>query len=173
MFKIKFDEISKKRIEQKLNVEESASPLIVLCANKEDIEEDKINIVFTMDQLDALNDNIFFSSQLKKTTLQGKTYRGTVSLDIKDIDLIQAYGNEVYTKINGTRVDFSLKLYQVLEKLESLGFIRISKSEIVNIASVEAIASGFNGKLILTLRNKQEVEVNRSFKKEFLKSIES
>ena len=43
----------------------------------------------------------------------------------------------------------------------------------MNIAAVEAIASGFNGKLILTLRNNQEVEVNRSFKKEFLKSIES
>ncbi len=173
MFKIKFDEISKKRIKQKLNVEESASPLIILCANKEDIEEDKINIVFTMDQLDDLSESILFSSQIKKTTLPGRTYRGVVNIDIKDIDVIQAYGNEVYTKIQGTRVDFSLKLYQLLEKLEPLGFIRISKSEIVNIASVEAIASGFNGKLILTLRNNQEVEVNRSFKKEFLKSIES
>ena len=164
MFKIKFDEISKKRIEQKLNVEESANPQIVLCACKEDIEEDKINLVFTMDQLESLSENILFSSQVKKKTLSGRTYRGMVNIEIQDIDLIQAYGNEVYTKIQDTRVDFSLKLYQLLEKLEPLGFIRISKSEIVNIAAVEAIASGFNGKLILTLRNNQEVEVNRYFR---------
>lgn len=173
MFKIKFDEISKKRIVQRLNVEEAGDGDIVLCQSSEDMEDGKINIVFSMEQLELLSENIQFASSKKRVLLSGRTYRGSVSIDIRDIDLIQAYGNEVYTMIKGVRVDFQFKLYQILEKLEPYGFIRISKSEIVNIASIEAVASGFNGKLILTLKNRQEAEVNRSFKKEFLKSIES
>ena len=55
------------------------------------------------------------------------------------------------------------KLYQLEEELAAEGFIRINKSEIVNILHIREIVPWFNGRLLLKLDNKREVEVSRSY----------
>ncbi|NCC55668.1 MAG: LytTR family transcriptional regulator, partial [Erysipelotrichia bacterium] len=42
-----------------------------------------------------------------------------------------------------------------------------SKSLIVNITKISAVKSAFNGKLTITLSDKKELEVNRSYVKAF------
>ena len=62
---------------------------------------------------------------------------------------------------------------QLEEDLFQAGFFRISKSVIVNVARIEAIASGFNGKLTLIMDNKKKIEVNRSYTKSFKEYLSS
>lgn len=61
----------------------------------------------------------------------------------------------------------SSKLYKLEDEWRKYGFVRISKSQIVNVGKIAAIKRGFNGKLLLVLENNQHLEVNRSFDERF------
>lgn len=173
MFKIKFDPAGKEKIKQTLKIEESPDYEIVLSRSIADSEEGKVNLVFDLNQLDLLHD---WLERYKKTTggiLSGKTARGEVRVRFDQVFTIESYGNDVFAYTDKAEISLSAKLYQLEEELLQAGFFRISKSVIVNVARIEAIASGFNGKLTLIMDNKKKIEVNRSYTKSFKEYLSS
>lgn len=173
MFKIKFDPAGKEKIKQTLKIEESPDYKIVICRNSLESEEGKVNLVFDLNQLDLLHD---WLERYKKETggvLSGKTARGEVRVRYDQVFTIESYGNDVFAYTDKAEISLSAKLYQLEEDLLQAGFFRISKSVIVNVARIEAIASGFNGKLTLIMDNKKKIEVNRSYTKSFKEYLSS
>jgi DNA-binding LytR/AlgR family response regulator len=173
VFKIKFDPAGKEKIKQTLKIEESPDYKIVICRNSADSEVGKINLVFDLGQLDLLHD---WLERYKKETggiLSGKTTRGEVRVRFDQVFTIESYGNDVFAYTDKAEISLSAKLYQLEEDLFPAGFFRISKSVIVNVARIEAIASGFNGKLTLIMDNKKKIEVNRSYTKSFKEYLSS
>lgn len=167
MFKIKFDPAGKEKIRQTLKIEETPDYKIVLCRNVAECEEGKINLVFDLNQIDGLHE---WLERYKKATggvLSGKTSRGEVKVRFDQVFTIESFGNDVFAYTDKAEISLSAKLYQLEEELIQAGFFRISKSVIVNVARIEAIASGFNGKLTLIMDNKKKIEVNRSYTKSF------
>ena len=167
MFKIKFDPAGKEKIKQTLKIEESPDYKIVLCRNIEEGENGKVNLVFDVNQLDIVHE---WLEKYKKSTggvLSGKTSRGEVKVRFDQVFTIESYGNDVFAYTDKAEISLSAKLYQLEEELLQAGFFRISKSVIVNVARIEAISSGFNGKLTLMMDNKKKIEVNRSYTKSF------
>lgn len=49
--------------------------------------------------------------------------------------------------------------------LKSSAFIRINKSQLVNILNVKEIIPWFNSRLVVSLTNKKELEVSRFYSK--------
>ena len=166
MFKIKMDEAAKKRVSEALHIQESDEYEMVLCDEAAMMEEGKINLLFSLDQLPQLGKCCQFTSFGKYAKIKCSGPRGDVFVRIMDIDYIEAFGNDIYVICNQQQFQMNTKLYKIEEAWKSFGFIRISKSQIVNIGKIEAIQRGFNGKLNLVLA-KGELEVNRSFVKEF------
>jgi DNA-binding LytR/AlgR family response regulator len=145
----------------------------VLSRSIADSEDGKVNLVFDLNQLDLLHD---WLERYKKTTggiLSGKTARGEVKVRFDQVFTIESYGNDVFAYTDKAEISLSAKLYQLEEELLQAGFFRISKSVIVNVARIEAIASGFNGKLTLIMDNKKKIEVNRSYTKSFKEYLSS
>lgn len=167
MYKIKFPPKEKEIIQQTLGIRDSEPYEIVLAPETSLSEADKINIVFGFAELDNVKQKIQFFANTTPMVLTGKTYRGEVRVEIRDIDYIESYGNDITAYVDKKRVELPLKLYELSEQLEPFGFCRISKSMIVNIAKITSIQSGFNGKLTIELSNGTELEVNRSYKKSF------
>lgn len=163
MFKIKFSTTEKDKIKQVLGIEESQPYEIVLCQCKEDMEDDKINLVFDMDHLNEIATKIQFFTQVKKIYLDGKSKEGDVRISLEDILYIESYGNDIYANMMNESVLLPLKLYQLTEQLEPFGFIRIGKSCIVNVAQIYAVKPHLNGKLTITMTNRKSIEVNRTY----------
>ena len=68
----------------------------------------------------------------------------------------------------GQRYKVKEKLYEFEERLETKGFIRVSKCFVVNIVKVDRIISWFNSKLILKLIDmNEEVYVTRKYLNNF------
>ncbi len=167
MFKIKFDPAGKEKIKQTLKIEESPDYEIVLCRDIADREHDKINLVFELDKLEVLHQWLELYKKSTGRVLSGKTSRGEVRVRFDQVFTIESYGNDVFAYTDKAEISLTAKLYQLEEELLKEGFFRISKSVIVNVARIEAIASGFNGKLTLLMDNKKKLEVNRSYTKAF------
>lgn len=64
-----------------------------------------------------------------------------------------------------------LSLQNIIDYYTKDGFVRISKSMAVNIYKIRRIKSDINMRVIAILENGEAVIVNRSYRKEFYKSI--
>lgn len=172
MFKIKFSPVDKEKIKQVLGIEEKEPYEIILCSSNEEVEPDKINLVFQLNQLPEIATKIQFFTAVKKVYLDGKSEDGDVKIALEDISYIESFGNDIFAYVNSKTISLPNKLYQLAEELEPFGFVRVGKSIIVNVAQVYAIKPILNGKLLLTLNDGKVIEVNRTYVhsfKEFLK----
>lgn len=167
MFKIKFDVKEKQKIKQALGIQEGEPYTIVLCEKPEDAEDGMINLVFKMENLSQIESQIQFFQKVERITLQGKTDDGEVKVSLDDIMYIESFGNDIYAYTKEETILLPNKLYQLVEELAPFGFFRISKSCIVNVGQIYAIKPHINGKLTITMTNKQVVEVNRTYVQAF------
>jgi DNA-binding LytR/AlgR family response regulator len=112
-------------------------------------------------------ERIIKANEEKGLILHGKTSLGNVRIFSEDVHLIESFGNLVLTTYKGKEVRFDLKLFELEEQLHDYGYVRVSKSMLVNTHHIEAVSSSFNAKLRLHLTNGIFVDVNRSYLKTF------
>jgi DNA-binding LytR/AlgR family response regulator len=84
----------------------------------------------------------------------------------------EALGNLVYIVTSDQRLIVKFKLYELENSLRPKGFIRISKSFLVNIANVREIIPWFGGRYIIRLAGNKEMEVSRTYAKDFRTFLE-
>ncbi|MBP1041070.1 LytTR family transcriptional regulator [Vagococcus sp. BWB3-3] len=128
-------------------------------------------IYVSLDNIEELSQFFHESIRIphnKKMIVAFKNNGRTTLLDFTSIYYIEAIGRDVhaYTENDG----FQLK--QRLYEFEPFpGYCRVNKSTIVNIRLVDSIIPYISGKLLLTLKDQQEIEVSRSYVKEFKNMI--
>jgi hypothetical protein len=84
----------------------------------------------------------------------------------------EAMGNAVYLVTPEQRLTVKYKLYELEQTLRPQGFIRVGKSQLVNVAGIREIIPWFGGRYILRLANRQELEVSRIYAKDFRAFLE-
>ena len=84
-------------------------------------------------------------------------------INILDIYYIESVDKKTFVYLeNGVyRTDF--RLYQLKNKLQTYGFVQISKSCILNINILDNIRPLFNSRMEATLKNGEKVNINRSY----------
>lgn len=135
--------------------------------------EDKYHlvIIFQIDYIHTLIQTLqgFYQNELKEDMLMGKSGDAWVPIPINDIVYISAQGNETYANLDfGRRIKIKYKLYQLEEILGLKNYIRINKSEIVNIKKIKSISPMFGGNLLIYLEGyKTSLDITRNYVKEF------
>lgn len=92
-------------------------------------------------------------------------------VEIIDIILIESYGREVNMITLKDVYNIKEKLYEIEESYQSLGLIRINKSQIVNKKYIEKINPLLNSRIKLTLTNRQVLIVSRTYIDKFKEEI--
>jgi len=80
---------------------------------------------------------------------------------IGDISLFEIVGNYTRVFFEDKKTMLYKSLNQVEEKLPKDSFFRANRQQIVNTNYIENVVPWFNGKLKLTMKNGEEVEVSR------------
>lgn len=91
--------------------------------------------------------------------------------DIEDVWYFEASGNRINAVIDKFSYMCKFKLYEI-ENFKDKGYIRISKSIIVNVNNIEFIEMEFSGNYTITLKNKEKLTLSRKYVKEFKKYVE-
>ncbi len=93
----------------------------------------------------------------------GKTY----FLTPEELELVRTEGREI-AGYDSRKLRYVLNgpLYELEEVLGS-GFVRISKSAIINLRRINHVEAGFNGTMELVMKNGIEDYISRSFRKSF------
>ena len=89
--------------------------------------------------------------------------------DFKSILFMKAFGTNIHIHHLGDQEPIIIqdKLYELENKYKDHGFIRVNKSQIVNIRFIKDIDPWIGQKYILTLKNERKIDVNRTYYKEF------
>ncbi len=131
----------------------------VLVTGDADTEEVK-KIVSTLEALD--------NSTSKNILLKDQDGYALRSLD--KIGYVYSKGNKTITVIDIEQYESKLKLYE-FEDLRSQGFIRISKGYVINVKYLDKMKVEYSGNYTLTMHNKDELILSRSYAKEFKKYL--
>jgi len=152
------------------DIEISEDADVVIVESTLNYDNNKLAIVFNMNTMDKL---IAFLDGLNETgenaqVISGKSDDGYEVMPYSTISYFEGIGNNVYAVNEDKKYKIKEKLYELEPKLKSQGFIRVSKSFIVNIVKIDRIQPWFNGKLLLKLSVPlAEIEVTRKYVKDF------
>lgn len=171
MFKLKVSEEKHKTISSRLDLVETSKYDYILTDDNSLIEEDKINIVFNVVDIPKVNKLIDLIVRGEDVFLTGSNQFGQKSVEARNFYYFIVEDEEVYGVMHNTRLLIRMKLYEIEELLLDKDFIRISKYSLVNIGKIDYIRPALNSKLDLLMKNKEHLEVNRAYLKEFKESL--
>lgn len=95
----------------------------------------------------------------------------SVRIPLHDIYYVESVDNKTFAYLNKRVITLEIKLYQFEEMAQEKGFIRISKSIVLNLHTVENAKSALNGRIILELDNAEKVMVTRHYVPELRKRL--
>ncbi|WP_160690620.1 LytTR family DNA-binding domain-containing protein [Clostridium sp. C2-6-12] len=159
---------------RKMKINEQAEVCII--EKGFELKTGKIGIYFNVETINILINYLDYVSGSKeeaKNIITGKCDEDELKiLSYDDIYYFEAMGNEVFCMTKDKKYKVKEKLYELEERLESKGFIRVSKCFVVNIVKVDRIISWFNSRLILKLIGlNEEVYVTRKYLNDFKKYL--
>jgi DNA-binding LytR/AlgR family response regulator len=141
------------------------------------IPETGLTLLFNYEYLADLSDfldNLAKKPDMPKNIILGRR-QDSESFEIiayEDILYFEGADNYVYAYTTGDKFRIKNKLYELEKILYDHGFIRISKSILMNILHIGEIIPWFNAKLLLKLKNTTEIEVSRSYVRSFREYLE-
>ncbi len=116
-------------------------------------------------------DLIFKEQNFVQETIIGKVNDRYEIIHYSQIIYVESYGHDVYLHTEERDYSIKEKLYEIEGLYEDKGFIRINKSCVVNKYQIKEIRPSFNTKLELIMKNKQKLEVTRSYYNRFKEFI--
>jgi len=132
-----------------------------------------VMIRFRMDSIGNLIELLGGFRRRELARITGISDDGFVPLELGRIAFFNACGNDTFANTtDGQCFKIKHKLYELEESILPRSFIRINKSEIINIKHVIKIIPMFKGKLILKIQGyKNPLDISRNYTKEFKERI--
>lgn len=104
-----------------------------------------------------------FLSQQDQPLLTGRLHHQLVILDIADIVHLYALDKKVYAATLTANYELNIRLYEAENYLNAPQFVRISRSEIINLKQVQYFDVHFNGTILVQLKNGVTTYVSRRY----------
>ncbi|MBH5319426.1 LytTR family transcriptional regulator DNA-binding domain-containing protein [Paenibacillus sp. GSMTC-2017] len=141
---------------------------LVLVEEGYDIPSGKLSVVF--DAIDYMDVVKLLVSGVREDiqgmyTVTGLSENKFVIVEPKDVLYIEASAEGIMacTKVNRYSIKETLHYYESIWAAK--GFIRINKSQLVNLLHVKEIIPWFNSRYVLRMDNNVELEVSKMFSK--------
>ena len=96
-------------------------------------------------------------------SITGSKGEKSYEIPIVDIFYIESVDNRTFLYSSKDSYETNLKLYEFEELLNERGFVRISKSVIVNVMKADSIKPAFNGRFLCKLTNGEDVIISRKY----------
>jgi DNA-binding LytR/AlgR family response regulator len=171
MFKLKAPKTQKARLQDILNVSDSPHYKYVLTTDKSLSEPSKINIIFNEKDTDKVIEIIEALVKKEDKMIQVFNAVGQKQVSSTLIEYFIVENDEINTFVGQEKYAIKMKLYEIEELLSDKPFIRVSKYAMVNVNQIDYIKPALNSKLLLLMKNGDELEVNRRYYKSFKKTL--
>ncbi len=115
------------------------------------------------DEIKSIVDFLDSGGNNKNKSITGTVNDKIVLFDIEEIYRIYAEKGKVFAKTTRGKCELKLRLYEVEEKVTGSDFVRISKSEIINLKKVAYFETSLTGTIEVVFANKENTFVSRRY----------
>ncbi len=84
-------------------------------------------------------------------------------IDSSKVLYMEAVDRKTFVYTKNEVYESTLKLYELEERLESLGFLRVSKSCILQLKWIKSLRADFDRKIRVTMENEEQIIVSRQY----------
>lgn len=137
----------------------------------ENIDYDEIEIIVKCQKQDEKIIKIIQFLETNNDTVLCKKNKEIYKIALDNILYIESIDEKTFVYVENQIFENSSKLYELENQLQNRGFVRISKSSILNLQYLKNVKALINGKYEVTLTNEEKLVVSRkympAFKKEF------
>ncbi len=118
----------------------------------------------------AINEHV---SRLKKhielfdSRLQGKAENEICMVNVSDVLYFETVDGRMFLYTDEKVMEIKHRLYELETILPGQDFIRISKSQIVNISKIKTLKPELNRTILATMCNGEKIYVSRKYVKQF------
>ena len=95
-----------------------------------------------------------------------------VTVQVSDVLYFESVNRKTFAYTDSMCVEFREPLKNLLSNFGDTGFIRISKSAIVNVYKIDHLQGDMNMRVIIFLKNGEKLIMNRGYRKEFFDVLE-
>ena len=90
-----------------------------------------------------------------------------VSIALADIFYIETVDRKTFAYTKDMCVEIKEALRDIIEEFSKIGFVRISKSSVVNLYKIKKLQGDINMRVIIYLKNDEKLIMNRSYRNDF------
>ena len=94
-----------------------------------------------------------------------------VTIALTDIFYIETVDRKTFAYTKDMCIEIKEALRDILEEYSKIGFVRISKSAIVNVYKIKKLQGDINMRVIIFLKNDEKLVMNRSYKNDFYERL--
>lgn len=142
----------------------------LIIEESDDYQENEI-MIKCQNQNDEEIQRIIQNIQSLQTSLICKKEKAYLRIYLENILYIESIDEKTFLYTIDDVYEASQKLYELEQNLQSQGFLRISKSCILNLEYLQHVRALFNGKYEATLTNNEKLTINRSYVPAFKKAF--
>lgn len=129
--------------------------------------ESKLQVLIKCKQVDEKINRLKAHIELFDNKIQAKEENDYRMVNAMEILYFESVDDRVFLYTEESVMEVKQRLYKLEEILSEKDFIRISKSQIVNINKIKALKPEINRTILATLCNGEQLYVSRKYVKEF------
>ena len=126
-----------------------------------DVEATEVKIL--CEQKDAQVEAIVTALNVWNQEIIGKKDDANHVIPLYEIFYFESVDEKVFCYTKNETFEVKYRLYELEEALAKARFTRIGISMILNVAQVDAFKSSMNGRMEARLKNRESVEISRSY----------
>ena len=104
--------------------------------------------------------------------IEGTCDNNRVTVPLSDVMYFESVDRRTFAYTDSRTIEFRDTLRDLLERFGDIGFVRVSKSTVVNVYKIDHLQGDLNMRVIIFLKNGEKLIMNRGYKKEFFAELE-
>ena len=115
-----------------------------------------------------------YISRIDKTIahIEGTCDDMRVTVPVSEVLYFESVDRKTFAYTENRTVEFRESLRNLLDSFGEIGFVRISKSAVVNVYKIGHLQGDLNMRVIIYLKNGEKLIMNRGYRKEFFDELE-
>ncbi len=139
--------------------------------HRDDIDENRIELYYN--RMDQETEHMIKLIDSYHQTLTGRNEEEIKLINPNEIYYFEIVERKCFAYLKETVWQLDASLQMILNQFSEFGFVRISKSMIVNIYKIDRLKSDLSMRVNILLANKETVILNRTYRNQFYEYLET
>ncbi len=123
------------------------------------------------DKVDSETNAVLLRLKSTLKYVEGSSDGTRVTIPLTDIYYIETVDRKTFAYTKDMSIDINETLRDIIDNYSDAGFVRISKSSVVNLYKIQKLQGDLNMRVIIYLKNSEKLIMNRSYRAEFYEKL--